>query len=305
MKIACAPCCWGIEDPKNPFNPSYRKVLDEASKAGYKGIELGPYGYLPKDTKLLNEELLKRDLKVVAGTLYDNLYSKDNYKHLMNKTKEICEIISNLDKTESSEILGYKPPYLVVIDEVNGVRSPFAGHHKEAPRLDSETWSSMMHNIREVSKLAWQNYGVRPVIHPHAGGDIEYSDEILRFMNDIDNDTAGLCLDTGHLYYANMDPEKWLRENFERVDYIHFKDIDEIVYRKSIAEKIGFFEACAKRVMCPIGKGIIDYRKILDLLIEKNYKGYITIEQERDPRDCETSLKDITESLNYLKNIGY
>ncbi|WP_256519898.1 hypothetical protein [Domibacillus sp. A3M-37] len=35
--IAGAPCCWGVDDPKNPFIPPWERVLKEAALAGYKG----------------------------------------------------------------------------------------------------------------------------------------------------------------------------------------------------------------------------------------------------------------------------
>ena len=40
-------------------------------------------------------------------------------------------------------------------------------------------------------------------------------------------------------------------------------------------------------------------------LEEIGYSGYITIEQERDPRNQETSLRDIKASVDYLKSVGY
>lgn len=46
IKISGAPCCWGVDDPKNPYLPPWETVLCEAAQAGYKGIELGPYGYV-------------------------------------------------------------------------------------------------------------------------------------------------------------------------------------------------------------------------------------------------------------------
>ncbi|MFP3126619.1 hypothetical protein OH784_28890 [Ectobacillus funiculus] len=48
IKIAGAPCCWGVDDPKNPYLPPWERVLQEASQAGYKGIELGPYGVISR-----------------------------------------------------------------------------------------------------------------------------------------------------------------------------------------------------------------------------------------------------------------
>ena len=43
----------------------------------------------------------------------------------------------------------------------------------------------------------------------------------------------------------------------DRLDYIHFKDIDPGVHRQVMKERIRFFDACARGVMCPIGKGVV------------------------------------------------
>ncbi|MCT4619578.1 MAG: sugar phosphate isomerase/epimerase [Marinisporobacter sp.] len=305
FKIASAPCCWGIEDATNPHNPPWQKVLDEASKAGYKGLELGPFGYLPQDIGILQDALSQRDLQIVAGTLYDDLVSPENFEKLVSKTHITCELISKLPK--ASQVVGqrYPTPYLVIIDQVNKVRSPFAGHPDKAPRLSTNEWNQMMKHIREIAKITSEQYGIRSVVHPHAGGYIEYADETIQFLNDIPSDIAGLCLDTGHLYYACMDPVEWLKKYADRLDYVHFKDINQSVYEDVIKRQIGFFEACAEKVMCPIGKGIIDYESIYKALNEIGYKGWITIEQERDPRDADGSLADISESRKFLSNLGY
>lgn len=305
FKIASAPCCWGVEDANNPNNPPWQKVLDEASVAGYKGIELGPFGYLPQDAKILYEELSKRNLEIVAGTLYDNLVSPDNYENIVNKTHITCKLISELPKSSTIRGQHYKTPYLVIIDEVNKTRSPYAGHPDKAPRLSTKDWKLMMKHIYEISRIASEQYGIRSVIHPHAGGYIEYEDETINLLNDISSDIAGLCLDTGHLHYACMNPIEWLGKYADRLDYVHFKDINQIIYEDVINRKIGFFEACKEKVMCPIGQGVIDYKLIKDKLNEISYKGWITIEQERDPLDADGSLNDIKKSREYLSNLGY
>ena len=41
IQICGAPCCWGVDDPKNPYLPPWTRVLEEAGKAGYSAIELG------------------------------------------------------------------------------------------------------------------------------------------------------------------------------------------------------------------------------------------------------------------------
>jgi inosose dehydratase len=163
----------------------------------------------------------------------------------------------------------------------------------------------MVANILAIAELARERYGVRAVIHPHAGGYIEFADEIARIAGDVPNEIAGFCLDTGHLFYAGMDPVATLEKYADRLDYIHFKDIDIAVFQRVMGERIRFFEACAQGVMCPIGRGVIDYRAILNLLDRIGYEGFITVEQERDPLNAGGSLADVKASREYLKSVGF
>ncbi len=166
-------------------------------------------------------------------------------------------------------------------------------------------WQGMMDNIRAIADLARDRYGVRAVIHPHAGGYIEFADELDQLAQDIPAETAGLCLDTGHMDYSGMDPVATLRTYADRVDYIHFKDIDAEVYADVTSREIRFFDACAEGVMCPIGKGRIDYSAIRSLLTELGYGGFITIEQERDPRNSGSILQDLAASRDFLRRAGF
>ena len=49
IRIGNAPCSWGVEFADDPRNPSWQQVLKECAAAGYKGIELGPVGFMPED----------------------------------------------------------------------------------------------------------------------------------------------------------------------------------------------------------------------------------------------------------------
>ncbi|WP_053346048.1 sugar phosphate isomerase/epimerase family protein [Peribacillus butanolivorans] len=118
----------------------------------------------------------------------------------------------------------FPTPYLVLIDWGHE-RDYTAGHPDDAKRLSPEGWNRMTH-IRIWAEHSWTRYGVRLVVHPHAGGYIEFKDEIKKLMKDIPHEIAGLCLDTAHLYYSKMDPVQWLMDCANRLDYIHFKDIN-------------------------------------------------------------------------------
>jgi inosose dehydratase len=304
IHICTAPCCWGVDDVKNPFLPPWRRVLGEAAKAGYRGIELGPYGYLPLDGTLVRA-LSEHDLQIVAGTIFDDLVNPANLPELLRQTHDICALLKQLPPMAQQSGQRHAGPYLVIIDWGHEARDYAAGHSDRAPRLDDARWNTMMAHIRAIADIAWHQYGIRAVIHPHAGGYIEFADELARLVDDIPDEVAGLCLDTGHLYYAGMDPVASLRTYAHRLDYLHFKDIDPVVFDQVLNERIRFFAACARGVMCPIGRGVIDYPALHSLVHELGYVGCITVEQERDPRNAGSSLDDVAASRAYLARSGF
>jgi inosose dehydratase len=305
ITITTAPCCWGVDDVKNPNLPDWRRVLDEAAAAGYAGLELGPYGYMPLDLKAVSEALSARGLFIVAGTIFDDLVDPGNREALLRQADEICALVSRLPQPAKAAGQRFATPYLTVMDWGHDERDYAAGHSDRAPRLSDSAWAGMVANIRAIAELARDRYGVRAVIHPHAGGYIEFADEIARIAADVPRETVGLCLDTGHAYYAGMDPVAALEQYADRLDYIHFKDIDRAVFDRVMGERIRFFEACAQGVMCPIGRGVIDYPAIRRLLERIGYAGFITVEQERDPRNAGGSLADVKASRDYLKIAGF
>ena len=211
ITITCAPCCWGVDDVSNPHLPPWKRVLDEAAQAGFGGLELGPYGYMPLDVDRVGAALDARGLSIVAGTIFDDLVSPANRENLLRQTDEICAFTTALPKPQSHPGQRYEAPYLTVMDWGHDERDYAAGHSDRAPRLDREAWAGMVDNVRAIAEVARDRYGVRAVIHPHAGGYIEFEDELDRIAADVPAELAGLCLDTGHLDYSGMDPVKTIR----------------------------------------------------------------------------------------------
>ena len=104
IHITGASCCWGVDDVKNPYLPPWQKVLYEAGQAGYKAIELGPYGYLPLDIDVVSEELAKNNIGIVAGTIFDDLLDEGNYENVLHQVDDICGIITKLPKLRPPRI---------------------------------------------------------------------------------------------------------------------------------------------------------------------------------------------------------
>ncbi len=303
-KLSSCPGSWGIEDSKNPDNTPWEIVLDQISSIGFNALELGPYGYLPLEAAVLTEELIKRNSQIVAGTLYDDLVSEESFHRIVAKTHEICKILASVPRPSPIEKQKQSPPYYVIIDAVKPEREKLPRTVK-APMLSSDLWHQMVSHIKEISKISYEEYGVRSVIHHHAGGYIDYMDEIDMILYDISKDYAGLCFDTGHAYYAGIDPAQGIRRYGSRIEYVHFKDIDKSVYEVVVEENIGFYEACFKRLMCPIGEGTLDYSSIRRALIDIDYHGWITLEQDRHPNDTNDVPECIEKSVTHLNKLGY
>ena len=128
IHIANAPCSWGVDDPKNPYLPPWTKVLEEAATAGYKSIELGPWSYLPTRADELSAALNKQGLSLVAGTIFDDLVSEENFANIVALTHNICRNLSQVPSAEKTPGNPFQPPYLVIIDFGNPLRAKYAGH---------------------------------------------------------------------------------------------------------------------------------------------------------------------------------
>lgn len=304
ISICGAPCCWGVEGLENPDMPVWQTVLGEAHQAGFRALELGPYGYLSLDAAVTSAALEENGLSVVAGTVFNDLVDPQNRPRLIQIAEDICSLITKLPPLPSHEGQHFPTPYLVIIEWGHDERDFSTGHSDRAPRLNDKQWNDMVESILALCGVA-ERYGVRPVIHPHAGGYIEFADEIDRIAASIPHEKAGLCLDTGHLRFSGMDPVTWLKKYADRLDYVHFKDINQPVFQQILGERLRFFEACGKGAMCPIGTGMLDYEAIRGALDEIGYSGYITIEQERDPKNWTGTLPDLKKSIAYLKRMGY
>ena len=140
-----------------------------------------------------------------------------------------------------------------------------AGHSDRAPRLDEAGWGKLVSHFKGLCERA-NSYGVRPVLHPHCGGYIEFGDEIDRLAEEIPNDLAGFVLDTAicntqawtRLHGCASTRTVWTMCTSRTYTYIYY---DEVMH-----EHIRFFEGCAKGSMCPIGQGMIDYKAVADVL---------------------------------------
>ena len=90
-----------------------------------------------------------------------------------------------------------------------------------------------------------------------------------------------------------------------RINYVHFKDTNPLVKSRVIKERIGFYDACAQGIFCNLGKGEIDFTQVRNVLINANFNGWCTVEQDCDPNGKTSPITDALHNREYLHSIGF
>ena len=188
---------------------------------------------------------------------------------------------------------------LVLIDRPSAERAATAGRSSAARRLEQPDWQRMLALVRRCAERA-ADRGVRAVVHPHAGGYVEFEDEIERLLADVPGDELGLCLDTGHALYAGSDPAELVLRYADRIEHLHLKDVAEPVR----ARGLGFWEAVAAGIFCPVGDGLLDLDGLRSTLERAGYAGFATVEQDRRPGTAGDPAVDLARSVTRLRDAG-
>lgn len=293
LSIGNAPCSWGVEFADDPRNPPWTRVLDEAKAAGYRGIELGPLGYMPEDQTILGPALAERGLTLIGGVLFRPFHDPAQWTEVKDATYRTCRALA-----------AHGARQLVLIDSISPRRAPTAGRPQEAERLRGAERDAFLERLRTVTRIGAEEFGLIVTMHAHAAGFVEFLDELEDVLQAIGPELLGVCLDTGHSVYAGFDPVAFYRRHGERVRYLHFKDVNPKILKDAIANRTGFYDACAAGVFCTLGEGCVDFLALKRALEEAGFSGWGTIEQDRDPKGARSTLADATTNLNYLKSVG-
>lgn len=294
IRIGNAPCSWGVEFADDPRNPAWKSVLDDCKSAGYKGIELGPVGFLPEDPAELADALGERDLALIGGVVFRAFHDKDKWDDVMDGSVRTCK-----------SLVAHGAKHLVLIDSISPRRAPTAGRPDEAEQMDQAEWTDYVSRIETICKMGAQEYGLDVSIHPHAGGFMDFEPEIERLLADVDADMMKICLDTGHSHYAGFDPVAFMKRHMDRITYVHFKDIDPKVKANVVANRIDFYDACGRGIFCNLGDGETDFPAVRQLLLDSGYEGWCTVEQDCDPEGDTSPINDAIANRTYLESIGF
>ena len=295
IEIGNAPCSWGVEFADDARNPTWKRVLQECAEAGFKGIELGPVGFMPEDPAELRDGLAEHDLTLIGGVVFRAFHDPAQWSDVLDGTHRTCKAL----RAHGAE-------HLVLIDSISERRAPTAGRVDAAEQMDKDEWTAYRGRIAEAAKIGAQEYGLTVGIHAHAAGFMDFEPELERLLGEVDEDILKICFDTGHHSYAGFDPVAFMEKWIDRISYMHFKDINPTVKADVIAKGTGFYEACGQGIFCNLGEGDVDFPRVRQILLENGFEGWCTVEQDCDPTLPDTdSLRDAKINGDYLRSIGF
>lgn len=294
IRIGNAPCSWGIEFASDPSYPAWEAVLDQCAGAGYKGIELGPVGYMPEDPAILGPALAQRELELIGGVVFRPFHDADAWEDVMDGSVRTCKALA-----------AHGAKHLVLIDSISPRRAPTAGRASEAEQMDKAEWTAYRDRIATIAKMGAEEYGLTVGIHAHAGGFMDFEPELERLLDEVDEKILKICFDTGHHSYAGFDPVAFMKRHIDRISYMHFKDIDPVVKADVVAKRTDFYKACGQGIFCNLGKGDVDFPAVRQILLDAGFEGWCTVEQDCDPSVPGTPLEDAKENREYLQSIGF
>jgi inosose dehydratase len=286
-RVAAAPISWGVcEVPGWGLQLTPERVLPEIAALGFEATELGPIGWLPLEPVALRAQLDRHGLRLVGGFVPLVLHERD-----LEPTRAEAERIARVLAAASGELF----EAAVVMDA--GWSPPVS--------LDDAAWRRLADNLAQIQELVAE-LGLELVLHPHAGTLVDREEDIERLL------AAGqvqLCLDTGHLSIAGVDPVSIVRRHGERVAHVHLKDVDFGLAERYRSGELTLVEATQEGLFRPLGQGDAAIAEVVELLERKGYERWLVLEQDtaitgEEPPVGGGPVLDVQASVAYLNELA-
>ena len=285
LRLGSCPDSWGVWFPDDPAQTPWHRFLDELAQAGYRWVELGPYGYLPTDPARLRDELDRRGLQVSGQAVFGGLHNPGKWDSDLADARRVAELV-----------VAMGGEYVVLLPDDAG---------PNPPELSDASWRTLTEAASELGRVLRDDYGLLAVFHPHADSHVGTQPQIERFLEGTDPDTVNLCMDTGHIAYYDGDNVALIRSYPERIAYLHVKQVDPEVIKQVRAENLDFGQAVRLGVMVEPPLGVPAVEPVLDALDQYVDRDLFMIgEQDLYPCAPEVPLPIATRTRSYLQECG-
>lgn len=290
LHLGTAPDSSGIWFPDDPQQPHWSAFLNEVVEAGFRTIELGPFGYLPTDPEQLKDELGKRGLSLTAGTVA----AATRYSRVRIVTPRCLRGV----RTAGGH--GRTPP-----DGLTGDVHRSADWWINQPaELTADQRRDLVSRQNRLGRMVKEKFDIQLGFHPHVDTHVETQQFIDTFLEDTDPDAVAVCLDTGHVEYCAGDNREIVGRHPDRISYIHHQQVNPAVAAKARADRVGFYEAVQRGAMVELPLGAPDMTPLLDDLAALNRDLRVIIEQDMYPAKPGNAKAIATRTRQYFASVG-
>jgi inosose dehydratase len=237
------------------------EVLANIAGAGFAATEAGPVGFLGRGATL-RTRLDDAGLEL-AGIFW--LLQTQLPDELREGLVQLDQLLGELVASELRET------WLLLAVARPGAR---AKRPLERTRGD---WGRILDGLARAEELV-RSFGMRAAVHHHFGSEIETVPDIEHLLA---TTSLPLLLDTGHLALAGGSCVDALRDWGSRIDYVHLKDARSAACTELAARSGGMPEIWRRGVFCELGQGDLPLDQLLAALVDRDYSGWIAIEQDR------------------------
>jgi len=246
---------------------------------GGEHMELVPYGYTLVDNPDLADAV--REKARSAGIDLSNYSMPANFvqeteqafEEEMNRVKQHVDLVHRLGiKHMRHDVTAFSlPPENMTI------------------QWFEESLPLIVKGSRIIADYAAQ-YGITTTIENH-GFSVQASDRVQRVLHAVNRPNFKTTLDIGNFLCADENPIIGVKKNLPYASLIHFKDFYYRLYDQYPGEGKWFKTANGNYLRGAIvGQGDIDIRRIVKLIKDSGYDGYITVEFEGMEECKEASL---------------
>ena len=306
IRVGNAPCSWGTLEFAGMAGErfSYAQMLDELQESGYTGTELGDWGFMPTESTELAAALAIRQLQITGAFVSVALEDADarapGEETVVRTATLLAETAAHLQQSVK--------PFLVLAGN-NGSdprRVANAGRITPAMGLNDAQWATFAAGANRIAAKVQVETGLQTVFHHHCAGFVETPEEIDRLLALTDPQLLGLVFDTGHYAFGAGGCTTLLEaldRHVQRIWYVHFKDFAPALYEQGVAQGWDYFAAVRQGIFCELGKGCVDFGAVLTWLRARDYRGYITVEQDVLP-GMGSPKASATRNRHYLTTLG-
>ncbi len=210
-------------------------VLKQITDAGFRYIEVleGNLTKYAADIQVLKDMLAKYNAGMMSVCVGANFIYKDALEDEMYHMKAVATLA----------------------EQVGVSYVAFCGGAIRGKGIQEGDYQLLAEGLAEASKV-FADCGIEASYHPHLGSMAEQPEQIDRLFEKTD---IKICPDLAHLAAGGGDPLTIVKKYYDRISFVHLKDLDEN----------GF---------APLGTGSIDLQGVLAFLKKQGYTGDYLVE---------------------------